>query len=240
MLKNIFVIIIVSIATLPFIVWYLGQSNPKSQKNTFTNQKTGMKYVAIGDSYTIGVGVEEDERWSNILTNHLNKEGINVYLVANSAVSGYTVKDVIEFELGEVEKIRPDFVTVLIGANDNFGQKEAGTYRQELRELLDRLQPIVTNPNNIVLITIPDYSKSPVLRLYRKEDMLKLIVQYNEIIKEEGRKRNLIIADIFPLSQAMISDADYVSDGLHPAAQSYAKWEQIIFPVVFDLLKINQ
>ena len=138
-------------------------------QNTFTNPETGIKYVAVGDSYTIGVGVTEDERWPNILTNHLKKEGINVHFVANFAVSGYTVKDVIELELREVEKIRPDFVTVLIGANDNFGQKETGTYRQELRELLDKLQPMVTNPKNIVLITIPDYSKSPVARLYQKK-----------------------------------------------------------------------
>lgn len=228
-LKSIFVIAIVSIVTLPFVVWYLGQSN----------SKTGIRYVAVGDSYTIGVGVVEEDRWPNILTNHLRKEGINIYLVANLAVSGYTVKDVIELELGEIEKIRPDFVTVLIGANDNFGQKEVGTYRQELRELLNRLQPMVTNPKNIVLITIPDYSKSPAARLYQQEDMLDLIKQYNEIIKEEGIKRNLVIADIFPMSQAMTKDIDYVSDGLHPSAQSYIKWEKIIFPVVYNLSGIK-
>lgn len=236
-MKNIFVGVIFIVTILVLIVFCLEQSSPKSQKVQFTNLEIGIRYVAIGDSYTVGLGVAEEDRWPNILTNHLKKEGINIHLVANPAVSGYTVKDVIEMELLEVEKIRPDFVTVLIGTNDNFGQKDAETYSQELRELLDKLQSMITNPKNIVLITIPDYTKSPALRLYQKEDMLKLVEEYNEIIKEEGGKRDLAIADIFPVSQTMTSDADYVSDGLHPSAQGYIKWERIIFPVVFDLLK---
>lgn len=225
--RIILVIIIVAVSTLAFIVL---------KKIPFMNSEAGIRYIALGDSYTIGLGVAEEDRWPNILTNHLKKVGINIHLVANTAVSGYTVKDASELELGEVERGRPDFVTVLIGANDNFGQKEAEVYRRELRELLDKLQPMVTNPKNIVLITIPDYSKSPVLKLEGKENISKLIEQYNKIIKEEGKKRDLKIADIFSVSQTMTSDSDYVSDGLHPSAQSYVKWERIIFPVVFDLL----
>ena len=236
-MRNIFVGVVFIVITLVLFILYLKQSSQKPQKVQFTNLEIGMRYVAIGDSYTIGLDVAEEDRWPNILTNHLKKEGINIHLVANPAVSGYTVKDVIKMELVEVEKIKPDFVTVLIGANDNFGQKDAETYRQELRKLLDKLQLIVTNPKNIVLITIPDYTKSPALKLYKKEDMLKLIEEYNEIIKEEGEKRDLTIANIFPMSQTMINDDDYVSDGLHPSAQGYIKWERIIFPVVFDLLK---
>lgn len=208
-----------------------------SRRDTFTDTEIGIRYVAVGDSYTIGVGVEEDERWPNIITNHLKETGIDVQLVANLAVSGYTVKDVIELELEQIKWIRPDFVTILIGANDSFSQKDAKTYREELRELIDKLQPMMTNHNNIILITIPDYSKSPAARMYQKEDMLNLIKQYNEVIKEEGTKRNLGVADIFPISQEMLSDKDYVSDGLHPSAISYSKWESIIFPVVFNLLK---
>ena len=236
-MRNIFVGVVFIVITLVLFILYLKQSSQKPQKVQFTNLEIGMRYVAIGDSYTIGLDVAEEDRWPNILTNHLKKEGINIHLVANPAVSGYTVKDVIKMELVEVEKIKPDFVTVLIGANDNFGQKDAETYRQELRKLLDKLQLIITNPKNIVLITIPDYTKSPALKLYKKEDMLKLIEEYNEIIKEEGEKRDLTIANIFPMSQTMINDDDYVSDGLHPSAQGYIKWERIIFPVVFDLLK---
>lgn len=236
-MRNIFIGFVLIIIIFVLVFLYLKQNDLKSHKVRFINSKIEIKYVPIGDSYTIGLGVAEKDRWPNILTNHLKRKGINIDLVVNPAVSGYTVKDVIEMELVEVERLKLDFVTVLIGANDNFGQKDAETYRQELRKLLDKLQLIVTNPKNIVLITIPDYTKSPAFRLYQKEDILKLIEEYNKIIIEEGSKRDLIIADIFPISQTMISDDDYVSDGLHPSAQGYIKWEKIIFPAVFDLLK---
>ena len=239
MFKNIFVIIVVFIVVLAFVVLYLNQTSTKFHKDTITDPEIGIRYVAIGDSYTIGLGIEEKDRWPNILTNHLKEMKIDIHLVANLAVSGYTVRNVIELELKEVENIRPDFVTVLIGANDNFGQKDVENYRQELQELLDKLQQIVENPNNIVLITLPDYTKSPALRLYQKEEILKLIRQYNNVIKDEGKRRGMVVADIFPISQTMTNASDYISDGLHPSAQGYIKWESIIFPIVFNLFKPN-
>lgn len=231
MLRKIFALFIVSIAVLGIIAWNSISSKRKIPSNA------AIKYAAIGDSYTIGNGVEEEDRWPNILTGHLRQKGIDIELVANLAVSGYTVRDAIQVELPDINRIKPDLVTVLIGANDNFGQKETQAYRLELQELLDQLQSIVTTPKNIVLITIPDYSKSPALKTYQKENILKLIQEYNEVIKEEGRKRNLSVADIFPISQTMTDETDYIPDGLHPSNQGYVKWEKIIFPLVFDLLK---
>lgn len=230
-------IVMIFIMILVYSVWYFNRMPTQSYRDTFTDTEIGIRYVAVGDSYTIGVGVEEDERWPNILFDHLKEMGINVQLVANLAVSGYTVKDVIEQELEQVKKIRPDFVTILIGANDSFSQKDAKSYQQELQDLLDKIQPMLTNPKNIVLITIPDYSKSPIARRYQSNGELYLIEQYNEMIRKEATKRNLGVVDIFPISQEMLNDKDYVSDGLHPSAISYSKWESVIFPVVFNLLK---
>lgn len=235
-MRKIVVGVILVIAVLVLAVVFLRQSFLRSQKTQFANAETGIKYVPVGDSYTIGLGVAEKDRWPNRLTDHLIREGIEIHLVANPAVSGYTVKDVIEKELAVVEEVRPDLVTVLIGTNDNFRLKEAKKYRSELQELLNKLQPMMINPKNIVLITIPDYTVSPTLRQYPKDEMAGLIGEYNEIIREEGRSRGLVVADIFPVSRTMTGEADYILDGLHPSAQGYIKWERVIFPVVFDLL----
>lgn len=214
------------------------------RNNAMDNQKAkpvqpaiAVRYVAIGDSYTIGQGVAEKDRWPNVLNAHLNEAGLHAQLVANTGVSGYTVEDVLDFQMERIVKENPDFVTVLIGANDSFAQKSTEIYRQDLQKLLDRLQTIVTIPRNIVLITIPDFTKSPAFSLYEKEEMLSLIEQYNAIIREEGVRRNFTIVDIFPVSQTMTSDEDYVLDGLHPSAQGYAKWERVIFPAVADIIK---
>lgn len=235
--RNIFLLVISFVFLFILIGWYVIQNNQKSNTVLEKYSKDEISYIAIGDSYTIGLGISEDHRWPNILTDQLKQAGIKINLIANPAVSGYTVRDAIELELPVVEKIKPDFVTVLIGANDNFGQKDVGLFSQELEELLNKLQSMLTNSKNIVLITIPDYSKSPSLKGYQTQDVSILIKEYNQAIKDEANKRGLTVADIFPISQTMTSDEDYISDGLHPSAAGYAKWEKVIFPVVFELLK---
>ncbi|MDO8577165.1 MAG: SGNH/GDSL hydrolase family protein [Candidatus Daviesbacteria bacterium] len=234
--KNIFLLIISFVFFLVLFNWYINQSNQKSIMVLDKNSQGVINYVAVGDSYTIGLGVSEGSRWPNIMTDHLKQQGININLTANPAVSGYTVRDAI-LELPVVKKIRPDFVTVLIGANDNFSQKEVKEFQQEYKELLDKLHPTLENPKNIVLITIPDYSKSPGSRGLQTQNISKLIEEYNQVIKDEAIKRGLKVADIYPVSQSMIDNDDYISDGLHPSAKGYEKWERVIFPVVFELLK---
>ncbi len=235
--RNIFLLIISFIFLFILISWYKIQNNQKLNMVLDKNSADEIRYVAIGDSYTIGLGISESSRWPNVLTNHLRQRGININLIANPAVSGYTVRDAATLELPVIEKIKPDFVTVLIGANDNFGQKDTKLFRQELEELLNKLQSILTNPKNIVLITIPDHSKSPASIGYQTQDVSKLIEEYNQAIRDEANKRDLRVADIFPISQTMTDNEDYISDGLHPSAKGYAKWEEVIFPVVFEFLK---
>ena len=234
-IKNIFIILLFSIFALVFSFWYLNQRHQKTNMQIDSNGE--IKYVAVGDSYTIGFGVSEESRWPNVLVKHLKKEGVNISLAANPSASGFTVRDAIEFELPEVERIKPDFVTVLIGTNDSFRQEKTETYRKDLMELLDKLEQILPNPKNIVLITIPDYSISPASSGFPTEELSKLIQKYNEVIKNEGNNRGIKVADIFPTSQTMLEANDYIEDGLHPSSQGYAKWEKVIFPVVFDLLK---
>ena len=200
--------------------------------------KKPIKYLPIGDSYTIGLGVEAEDRLPNVLAKHLNKAGIGIELMTNPAVTGYTVRDAINYELPEIESLKPDFVTVFVGANDCCSIQGVEMFSQEYRELLDKLQTKMTNPNNIVLITIPNYTKTPAFRLSGGnetfEDLEKV---YNTIIKEIGAARNLQVADIYPVSQTMTSDSDYILDGLHPSAQGYRKWESVIFPVVLNVVK---
>jgi len=235
--KIIFLTAVLAIAI--FIVWFLMQNDPKNSNTTLKSSTAEISYVAIGDSYTTGLGVLEKDRWQNVLTENLKKEDIDIELTVNPSVSGYTVRDAINYELPVVKQINPDFVTVFIGTNDNFARRDVALFEKDLKELLDELQVELPNPQNIVLITIPDYSKSPAVAGYNSENISKSIENYNEVIKEEAEIRGLKIADIFPVSQTMTDMNDYTADGLHPSAQGYLRWEKVIFPVVLDLLKKN-
>lgn len=232
------IIVIILILISGVVFWFFNSSKqPRMTKEQISKPEGEITYISIGDSYTIGNGNLEENRWPNVLERHLNEVGINIKLIANPAVSGYTVQDAILRELPVVERLKPDFVTVLIGANDNFSQTDPSIFEHDLKELLDKLQPMLKNPKNIVLITIPDYSKSPAASDYETAGVSEGIQQYNEIIKSEADKRDLKVADIFPISQTMTGAEDYISDGLHPSAEGYAKWEKVIYPVVYDFLK---
>lgn len=234
-LKVLIAIIILGLVSA-ILLWYLN-TKPSMDMDQISKTEDKITYIAVGDSYTIGNGVLEKDRWPNVLVKHLNEAGINIRLIGNPAVSGYTVEDAVRTELPVVKKLHPDFVTVLIGANDNFSQTDPKLFERDLKELLDKLQPMLKNPKNIVLITIPDYSKSPAAAGYDTQNISESIEEYNKIIKSEAEKRNLKVADIFPVSQTMTGSDDYISDGLHPSSQGYAKWEKVIYPVVFELLK---
>ncbi len=201
----------------------------KSNLNTF---KAPIRYVSIGDSYTIGLGVEEEARWPNLMVEDLNREGFNIELIGNPSVSGFTVRDAINIELPIVKIMKPDFVTVFIGANDNFGQREVGEFKRDLVELLDELQSVLVKPKNIVLITLPDYSNSPAIFKEAGDGITESIAQYNNAIKEEGKKRGLGVADISPVSLTMTGQSDYIEDGLHPSRAGYEKWKNAILPTV--------
>jgi len=236
-MKNTYIAVLIVIFVFIIFFRYMNPFIPKSSRESSMNQKTEIRYIPIGDSYTIGFGVSEEERWPNILINNLRKKGVDIALIENPAVTGYTVRDAIEFELPVIERLKPNFVTVLIGANDSFGFQDIEIFRKDLNELLNRLQSVISNPKRIVLITLPDYSKSPAVINYDTVALLNNIEKYNLVIKEEGGRRGFPVTDIFPVSQTMTHKSDYILDGLHPSGNGYVKWEKTILPVVFGVLK---
>jgi len=212
---------------------------------TITAMKEGssnahkVKYVALGDSYTIGEGVKHGEAFPDLLAKHLNLEGIDIVLSANPSVTGWTTKDLIENEIPVFDQIKPDFVTLLIGVNDWVQGVDSSTFHKNLNYILDHIQSLLPDKSKVLLITIPDFGVTPTGNRYSEgRDISKGITDFNNIIKAEARVRNLLVADIFPETQKMKDSPDLIAhDGLHPSAKEYALWEKIIYPVTCKLLK---
>lgn len=195
-----------------------------------------ISYIPLGDSFTIGLGVDESHRWPNIMVENFAKKNTYIKILENPAVSGYTVRDMINYELPILKNHKPDFITVFIGTNDSFAQTDVRIFENDYKELLDKTQKLLQNPKNIVLITIPDYSKFPGLKNYQDNNLSKHISLYNEIIKKESVDRDLILADIYLISQKMTEEKYFISDGLHPTKTGYMKWERVIYYKVRELL----
>ncbi|MBA3723597.1 MAG: SGNH/GDSL hydrolase family protein [Candidatus Levybacteria bacterium] len=199
----------------------------------------GIRYVALGDSYTIGEGASTAEAWPSLLTEHLKKDRIDIELIANPSVTGWTTQDVINNELRIYDASNPTFATLLIGVNDWVQGVPKETFRANLIIILDRMQAKLPDKSNLILVTIPDFSVSPRGMTYGNgRDIAQGIAEFNEVIKEEAQKRNLQIVDIYPLSQEKGSDPSMIAaDTLHPSAKMYAEWEKLIYPVVYEMLR---
>src|SRR5688572_32644865 len=147
-----------------------------------TNQNTPVKYIALGDSYTIGTGADPSEAWPNLLTKHLNDAGIKTELVGNPSRNGFSTQNLIDTELPVFDKSGATFVTLLIGVNDWVREVSASTYQKNLIFILDYIQKKLPNKNNILLVTIPDFGVTPQGAYYANDrNVSKGLTEFNDI-----------------------------------------------------------
>ena len=198
-----------------------------------------IRYAVIGDSYSCGEGAKPGESWPSLLTQHLKGQGLNVDLVSNPSVTGWTAKDAIDKELPKFVNSNPNFATLLIGVNDWVQGVDELSFRNRLSYLVDSMLAVLPNKKLLLVVTIPDFGVTPSGHKYsRGRNIHEGIMQFNRIVTDEARKRGLQVVDIFPLSKKMGEDKSLVAkDGLHPSAKAYAEWEKIIFPAALELLK---
>lgn len=216
-----------------------GENSDNQGSVTFSSK---INYLPLGDSYTICEGATWEESWPYLLTNNLKKNGLYIHLLANPSVTGYTTCQLIEEELPVFDKLKPNFVTLLIGVNDYVQGRTEKEFKSQLDYILDYLQKRMPDKNKIVLITIPDYSVTPGGAQYAmRRNVHEGISRFNDIIKSEAKKRNLPLADIFPSSLKMKNNHNLIAaDGLHPSAKEYANWEPLIRKAFLEALAIKQ
>lgn len=196
-----------------------------------------MRYVALGDSYTIGTSVAERERWPEQLVAALGPDEPGLTLVANLGVNGYTSADLIRAELPALDGLRPEFATLLIGVNDVVRGVPTATYEANVATILDTMSGLVPG-DRIVTVAIPDYTVTSAGADFgdprRQHDG---IVQENAIMARLARERGIAFVDIFDISLEAATDRSLVAnDGLHPSGVQYRRWVERIRPVVEGLL----
>jgi acyl-CoA thioesterase I len=202
-------------------------------------EKEKIRYAVIGDSYSCGEGAKPTEAWPTLLTQHLKSQGVDVDLVSNPSVTGWTTKDAIDKELPKFIRSNPTLATLLIGVNDWVQGVDETTFRNRFSYLLDQMLAVLPNKKRLLIVTIPDFGVTPTGPKYaRGRNIDEGILKFNQIVTEEARKRGLTVVDIFPLSKKMGQDKSLVAkDGLHPSAKAYAEWEKAIFPAALKLLQ---
>lgn len=188
-----------------------------------------MRYVALGDSYTIGTSVGATDRFPDQLVRRIPE----LQLVANLGVNGYTTADLIRDELPALHGLAPDLVTLLIGVNDVVQDVPPPTYEANVVQILDVLLAAV-RADRLVTVSIPDYTVTPAGADYGDPSAKSAaIVEANGTMRRLAAERDIPFVDIFDISLRAATDRSLVADdGLHPSGLQYARWVERISPVI--------
>ncbi len=184
-----------------------------------------LKYLALGDSYTIGTGAsDESHSWPSIIAQRLNAE------LTNPAVNGFTTLDLIQHELPLVKRLRPDFVSVLIGVNDLVRGRTLDQYRESLITIYDGLK------GPVAAVSIPTWSYVPAaIEFGGANHVEKLTKAFNNVACDEATKRGFIWIDITSASTSGIGSRGWIaSDDLHPGDAQYAAWAETIWATLMS------
>lgn len=201
----------------------------------------GLKYLALGDSYTIGESVPEDERWPAILVKRLRSKGLEFDLPDIIAVTGWTTDEL----MAAIDKEKPDtdyeLVTLLIGVNNQYRGYPIEQYVKEFEVLLNTsIKCAGDKAENVFVVSIPDYGVTPFAQEKDPPKIARELDEYNTLAKQICGRYKIPFIDITPVSKTALGNAKLVAeDGLHPSGQMYALWVDEIFPVIYSGLEKN-
>jgi acyl-CoA thioesterase-1 len=192
-----------------------------------------LRYVALGDSYTIGTSVSSTESWPSQLVARVPELG----LIANLGVNGYTSADLIDEELPALPGLHPEFITLMIGVNDVVQGVSEAVYRTNIDEILDAMLALV-GADRALCVATPDYTVTPQGGAFGSPAQQRAGIQrVNAILGEACTERDIrFVPEIFEISTAATDLSLIAGDRLHPSGLQYTRWVDAIQPVVEELL----
>ena len=194
-----------------------------------------IRYLALGDSYTIGTGLEDEaQNFPSLLAKRLTEEtGVDVTLV-NLGVNGYTTADLIREELPVARASSPEIVTVLIGANDIVQGSDEASYRRRLQQIYTFVRELGLSTNRVLSISIPDFSGLPGAAPFGTPGQLRARVDaFNRIAQTEADARRFHFADITGLSRKPDRGSGWLAaDGLHPGPWQHRAIADYLWEIV--------
>lgn len=183
------------------------------------------RYLALGDSYTIGESVAVEERYPVQLARELKMGEPEII-----AKTGWTT-DELNAAIDKADPHGPyDLVTLLIGVNNQYRGRSADEYRTQFVALLQRAIGFAGGKTrNVLVVSIPDWGVTPFAKDRDRAKIGREIDQFNAINREETLRAGARYVDITPESRQAANDATLVAgDGLHPSGKMYSEWTRLI------------
>lgn len=196
-------------------------------------------YLALGDSYTIGQGVAEQDRYPNQLRERLGEAGATITEMLIIARTGWTT-DELSAGIDNATLAPPyDIVTLLIGVNNQYRGRSLDNYRQEFSALLVRAINFAGgSPENVVVLSIPDWGVTPFAHGQDREKIAQEIDAFNAVNLDESQKAGVSYINVTEISRMAATRPELLApDGLHPSGLMYKLWVDELLPVAYQILK---
>jgi lysophospholipase L1-like esterase len=191
-----------------------------------------MRYLALGDSYTIGESVAEAERWPVQLAAQLRAAGIMLDQPLIIARTGWRTDELID----AIESQKPqgpfDLVSLLIGVNNQYQGHSSDEYRTQFRALLQTAIGLAGGKaSHVIVLSIPDWGVTPFAEGRKQQEIATEIDLFNAINREETTQAGAHYIDITPISRQAVNDGALIAhDGLHPSGKMYKLWVELVMP----------
>lgn len=191
-----------------------------------------LSYLALGDSYTVGEAVEQNESFPYQLAEILKGRGIEVATPKVIAKTGWTTDELRHAIQQEQISGTFDLVTLLIGVNNQYRGYSQETYRKEFAELLETAISFAAGKKeNVYVASIPDWGVTEFAKNSGRdlETISNEIDAFNKINLQETEAKQVTYVDITPISRQAIKKQTLIAtDGLHPSGKMYTEWAKLI------------
>jgi lysophospholipase L1-like esterase len=199
-----------------------------------------LSYLALGDSYSIGEGVAEQDRWPMQLARGLRDAGIPLADPRIIATTGWTT-DELSAAMDAAEPLGEwAFVSLLIGVNNQYRGRAVDDYVGEFARLLQRAIALAgARPDRVLVLSIPDWGVTPFAHASGRDLMAIAndLDAYNAAAQALCEAHGVAFVDISAASRDGGGTAEMLAaDGLHPSAGMYARWTREAMPVATALL----
>lgn len=197
-----------------------------------------VRFLALGDSYTIGQGVEISERWPNQLNSKLKEIDINLDETKIIAQTGWKTSNLINaIENNDLSNMSDEaIVSLLIGVNNQFSNSAFDIFESEFNILLDKAILLAGSDERVFVVSIPDYAVTP----FGQSDSAQISIEidmYNEYIENRCDALDIPYINITEISRSLADgDNALALDNLHPSAYQYELWVYEILPIVIEIL----
>lgn len=199
-----------------------------------------LSYLALGDSYTIGEGIDAAGRWPVQLAAALRTHGIDLADPRILATTGWTT-DELWTAMDAAEPLGAwGFVSLLIGVNNQYRGRGVDDYAGEFHRLLRRAIALAGDRvDRVLVLSIPDWGVTPfaVASGRDRQAIAADLDAYNAAARDLCEAHGVAFVDITGISRDRGGTAEMLADdGLHPSASQYARWAGAALPVALGLL----